>query len=152
MMTLFARPRSWITLALRLAIVVFACSPLFLAPSEAAAAPFGKLQADASRFAPVVRAFNPQPASLEGSYAVEGRNPDGSTYKGRLQLRVQDGRAFLRWEVGGSVYLGEGTLAGDILTVYWGQPDPVVYVVRPDRTLEGTWARGRASEKLLPLK
>lgn len=152
MITLCALRRSIGSPALPLAIAVLACSQLVIAIGEAGASPVGVHPTDVSRFAPVIRAFSPQPASLQGSYAVEGRNPDGSTYKGRLQLRVQDGRAFLRWEVGGSVYLGEGTLAGDILTVYWGQPDPVVYVVRPDRTLEGTWARGRASEKLLPLK
>jgi hypothetical protein len=45
---------------------------------------------------------------------------------------------------------GQGTLNGSMLTVDWGQPDPVIYQVMHDGTLEGTWARGRAKESLTP--
>ena len=34
-----------------------------------------------------------------------------------------------------------GTLNGTTLTIDWGQPDPVIYQVMNDGTLEGTWAK-----------
>jgi len=39
---------------------------------------------------------------------------------------------------------------GDILTVDWGQADPVIYKVMPDGTLDGKWAGGKAGEVLKP--
>jgi hypothetical protein len=89
---------------------------------------------------------------LAGSYRVEGRNVDGSRYAGRVTISQDDKTFRFRWEIGRDVYLGEGALNGDVLTVYWGQPEPVIYILRADGSLQGTWAAGRASEVLTPLR
>ena len=41
---------------------------------------------------------------------------------------------------------------GNVLTIDWGQSSPVIYKVRPDGVLDGTWANGRAAETLYPQK
>ena len=54
------------------------------------------------------------------------------------------------WRVGRETYTGEGRIDGRVLTVDWGAEDPIVYVLMPDGELHGTWADGRALEKLSP--
>jgi len=85
-----------------------------------------------------------------GQYRVEGSNPDGSKYAGRLTLEQAGTQYLLRWQIGQQAYQGKGTLDGTTLTVDWGAPDPVIYQVKQDGTLDGTWARGRATERLTP--
>ena len=85
-----------------------------------------------------------------GSYRVQGTNPNGSSYQGTLTIERSGLLYLLRWRIGQDTYQGQGTLNGSILTVDWGQPDPVIYQVRHDGTLEGTWARGQARETLTP--
>lgn len=91
-------------------------------------------------------------ANLEGTYAVDGRNTDGSRYSGRVFITVQGDTAHFRWEIAGQTYRGQGTLNGTFLTVDWGAQDPVVYQVNPDGSMDGVWAGGRASERLVRLK
>jgi hypothetical protein len=85
-----------------------------------------------------------------GSYRVQGTNPNGSSYQGTLSIERSGLLYLLRWRIGQETYQGQGTLYGNILTVDWGHPDPVVYQVLHDGTLEGTWARGQARETLTP--
>ncbi len=87
---------------------------------------------------------------LAGAYKAEGRNADGSRYTGSVTIRIDGERARFRWDIAGQVYTGTGLLAGNVLTVDWGQADPVIYIINDDGTLSGTWDRGRASEKLVP--
>ena len=87
---------------------------------------------------------------LAGTYTAEGRNADGSRYTGSVAIRIEGARARFRWDIAGQVYTGTGLLAGNVLTVDWGQADPVIYIVNDDGTLSGTWDRGRASERLVP--
>lgn len=131
----------------RAARALLAASLLCAAPATA-----GPLQPGVPAVPPGVTEIRDAAARLAGTYAVEGRNTDGSAYRGQVHVTVSGGTVYFRWEIGRDVYLGEGSLAGDILTIYWGQPDPVVYAVRPDGRLQGTWARGRASEVLTPLR
>ncbi len=92
---------------------------------------------------------NVEIASLAGSYAVQGRNPDGSAYSGSLSLTVLDGVANLTWAVGNRIYKGQGTFIGNVLVVNWGSSSPVLYTVDLQGNLAGTWDRGRASERLI---
>ncbi|WP_424977881.1 hypothetical protein [Leisingera sp. S232] len=88
--------------------------------------------------------------SVGGSYSAEGRNPDGSTYSGTVQIRDNGGMIEMSWQVGAQSYAGTGTRNGDVVWVDWGQPDPVVYVRMPSGELHGTWANGRGLERLIP--
>ena len=94
----------------------------------------------------------PTLAEIAGIYRVEGRNTEGSRYTGRVQVTIEEQKVLFRWEIGRDIFRGEGTLNGDVLTVYWGQPEPVIYILRSDGRLQGSWAAGRATEVLTPLR
>lgn len=89
-------------------------------------------------------------ADVTGSYVAQGRNPDGTAYTGTAWLAEDGGIVSVNWSVGNSTYSGSGPIIGDVVTVDWGEGDPVVYVVMPDGELHGTWADGTAIEKLTP--
>ncbi|MEC7256219.1 MAG: hypothetical protein VXW58_00230 [Pseudomonadota bacterium] len=88
------------------------------------------------------------PADISGQYRVEGRNADGSAYAGLVNVNQSGGGVGFAWVVGSQSYSGTGTREGRVVTVHWGDSTPVVYVVMPDGTLHGTWADGRALERL----
>ena len=56
----------------------------------------------------------------------------------------------MSWEVGSASYEGEGTLAGNLLTVDWGSSTPIVYALDPDGSLTGPWDAGTGEETLTP--
>jgi hypothetical protein len=85
-----------------------------------------------------------------GNYRVQGTNPNGSAYQGTLTIERSGPLYLVRWTIGKDTFAGQGTLSGSTLTVDWGQPDPVIYQVMNDGTLEGTWAKGRGKESLTP--
>ncbi len=89
---------------------------------------------------------------LEGTYSVDGRNPNGSRYEGRVYITAKNGIAFFRWEISGQTFHGQGGMAGSVLTIDWGESQPVIYRVNADGTLDGTWAGGKASERLVRIK
>ncbi|MCB1164774.1 MAG: fibronectin-binding protein [Leptospiraceae bacterium] len=86
---------------------------------------------------------------VSGEYQVQGSNPDGSPYRGTVQI-TRDGDAYkFEWNIAGQQYSGVGVREGDTLTVDWGQQDPVVYQVQDDgNRLVGSWAAGQANEEL----
>lgn len=86
-------------------------------------------------------------SSLVGSYKVEGRNPDGSSYKGSLEISVNDNVANFNWAIGSQKFRGQGSLIGNVLVVNWGDAAPVIYTIDLDGNLTGTWKNGRASER-----
>ena len=92
------------------------------------------------------------PAStVAGAYAVEGRNVDGSAYRGTVLVQARsDGTFEFFWRIG-SFHRGIGTLDGKIVTVDFGDAFPAVYEIQTDGTMSGTWANGRASERLTPI-
>lgn len=94
-------------------------------------------------------AHDDQILAIEGLYTVEGRNADGSAYQGRVLLSQNGAEIRVGWTVGDQTYSGLGVLQGRILTVNWGSPTPVIYVV-VGRELHGTWDGGRALERLVP--
>ncbi|MGP6085713.1 LIC10280 family protein [Antarctobacter jejuensis] len=90
-------------------------------------------------------------AAIAGTYAVSGRNPDGSAYTGTVVLRQQGADYNIAWSIAGQDYQGTGRLEGRVLTVNWqGDSNPVVYVLMPDGELHGTWADGHALDRLAP--
>jgi hypothetical protein len=88
----------------------------------------------------------------EGTYAVSGRNPNGSTYTGTVALSRQGSKYTLVWKVGASGYRGVGELDGNVLRVDWGDDTPVVYALSDDGRLKGLWGGGRGAEELTLMK
>lgn len=85
---------------------------------------------------------------IGGTYAVEGRNSNGSAYSGNLVLEEKGGRVFGEWLIAGQSYRGSGRRDGRILTLHWEEgAEPVVYVLMPDGELHGTWGDGYALER-----
>jgi uncharacterized caspase-like protein len=89
-------------------------------------------------------------ASPGGRYRVNGRNPDGTPYRGVLTMTSQSNRYSLEWRVDSSTYKGTGTLDGNLLTVNWGGDTPLVYALAADGTLKGLWDAGDGEETLTP--
>jgi hypothetical protein len=86
----------------------------------------------------------------EGEYRVEGRNADGQAYKGTVTI-TKDAKAYrLSWKVGDSEYQGEGSFAGNLLTVNWGSTTPIVYALGDDGSRTGLWDGGHGEETLTP--
>ena len=87
--------------------------------------------------------------SIAGNYQAEGRNPDGSAYRGVVTIREEGTTVYIAWRVGNQSYNGTGTRNGDVIWVNWGSDHPVVYVRMPSGQLHGTWANGTALERLI---
>lgn len=88
---------------------------------------------------------------VSGTYSVEGKNPNGSPYRGLCVIEVRtDGRYEFNWRVG-AFHRGIGTVSGNVVTVEFGDTAPVVYELRWDGSLTGTWAGGQGSEELRPV-
>jgi len=79
-------------------------------------------------------------SDLEGSYDIEGKNPKGEAYKGKLKV-TQDGDGYtFNWDAG-SAYSGYGIRAGEFVAVGFGgsKCSFVGYDVQADGTLAGKW-------------
>lgn len=89
---------------------------------------------------------------LPGIYRIDGRNPNGSRYGGKVLITAAETGIYnLLWRISsGDTYTGRGRLNGDTLTVDWGQQYPVIYRVGKDGMLRGWWDNGRGSENLVP--
>ncbi|MCC1491596.1 hypothetical protein [Cognatishimia sp. F0-27] len=88
--------------------------------------------------------------ALSGSYVVEGRNLQGSAYSGTMTITPDGAGVILRWSIGADSYSGRGVRDGRVLTVDWGDTHPVIYVIREDGALHGTWGNGLALERATP--
>ena len=89
------------------------------------------------------------PGDISGVYRAEGRNPDGSIYRGTVTVQESVGGAVgFAWIVGNQSYAGIGTRDGRVVSVNWGAAHPVIYVIMPGGKLLGTWDDGRALERL----
>lgn len=91
-------------------------------------------------------------ARIEGQYSAMGRNPNGTTYSGIVDITRRNDSYMFVWKIGNSTFSGVGTLEGDTLTVDWGQQYPVIYKVQRDGRLIGLWDNDRASETLAPVR
>ena len=89
----------------------------------------------------------------DGVYRVKGSNPNGSTYKGTVKITHKEGSKYtFAWKIGPSSYTGTGELKDNVMTVEWGTDSPAIYEVEPDGTLNGTWAKGKGTEILTPMR
>ncbi|MBL6455689.1 hypothetical protein JMJ55_10165 [Belnapia sp. T6] len=81
-----------------------------------------------------------------GSYAIEGINPDGTTYEGSFELREGPNGAWIgRWLVGNAQILGLGLIQSGMLALGFsadGRPGVAIYGVEPDGSLRGSWTSG----------
>jgi hypothetical protein len=87
-------------------------------------------------------------ATLTGVYRVEGRNPNGSRYKGMVALTQTGDRFSVKWWIGSQFFDGHGDLAGRMMVIHWGDKTPVVYTFSEGAVLDGEWADGTATERL----
>ena len=85
-----------------------------------------------------------------GTYRVNGRNPNGTSYVGRVTIASSGGRSSFEWQVGSQTYRGTGARNGNILTIDWGSKQPIVYALAGDGTLKGLWEGGKGEEALTP--
>ena len=84
-------------------------------------------------------------SGVEGEYNTTGKNPNGSSYHGKLAIESKAGGYRFVWSNNSS---GFGIKQGDTLSVGIGGPHCafVAYEIKPDGTLEGVWG-GYGSDK-----
>jgi hypothetical protein len=97
----------------------------------------------------------PMPITIEtlaGKYYVRGRNPNGNLYYGDAEAIVENGMLRVNWSWrNGKSDTGQANLVSNLLTaVVPGFADPVLYTIGKDHTWRGTWAKGTATEVLIP--
>lgn len=78
--------------------------------------------------------------SLDGVYAINGKNPQGENYRGTLTVNESGEGYTFDWEAGNN-FSGFGIRAGSFVAVGFGgkQCAFVGYDVQPDGTLDGKW-------------
>lgn len=94
---------------------------------------------------------------VSGRYAVEGRNFDGSRYRGTAEISVTSKNTCrIRWNVG-SVYEGICMRNGKTFAATYGSGGTaglVIYEIRLDGRMEGLWTmadrEGVGTETLIP--
>lgn len=92
----------------------------------------------------------------EGVYAVDGQNPDGSTYQGQFLLQPgPQGSWIALWQVGNARLVGLGLIQAGVLAISFGvegRPGIAAYEVEADGRLRGTWSTGGGlgTESLTP--
>ncbi|WP_299664882.1 hypothetical protein [uncultured Ruegeria sp.] len=87
---------------------------------------------------------------ISGEYATLGRNVEGEIYKGIANIVQRGSHIDVVWMIAGHTYHGSGAIEGKLVTVDWGEEHPVVYLVKSDGELHGTWADGLAFDKMTP--
>ena len=97
--------------------------------------------------------------SVSGRYTVEGRNFDGSRYRGVAEIMVTSKNTCrIMWNTG-SMSEGICMRNGDVFAASYGQGDTaglVIYQIRPDGRMEGLWTMadrdGVGTETLIPME
>lgn len=92
-----------------------------------------------------------KPPDLVGVYECEGRNPDGSTYKGFAEIASVQGTFRVLWTMEGGNILGLGIYSNGVFAVsyFTGEPAVVVYKVEGNR-LVGEWTMGSIEGRVYP--
>jgi hypothetical protein len=82
------------------------------------------------------------PRDIAGNYKIVGTNPDGSSYRGTLEIVASGSGYRLIWNAGPQPYVGVGMKDENILSVGWGGNYCAVasYRIQPDGILDGKWA------------
>jgi Caspase domain len=100
---------------------------------------------------PTVSSAPQTSAQLPGFYSVEGKNSNGSTYRGTAIITYENNLYKIFWKIGGNqTYYGSGSLKDDLLIIKW-QEGLVTYVIKNGK-LFGSWNNGKGTETLQPLK
>lgn len=84
---------------------------------------------------------------LTGKYKCEGKNPQGGTYTGTVEIKKKGDVYYLSWAIGpAETYEGIGLLEGDVLAVsYTG--GVVAYKVEKGPKLVGRWTLSEGADK-----
>src|SRR5688500_2759166 len=95
------------------------------------------------------RAQDEKPAvvGVAGVYSCEGKNPDGSPYKGIVEIVKYHGSFLVRWTMPDDVsVIGVGIESSGVLAVsyFGGAPGVVVYKAEGNKLL-GEWTMGGAN-------
>ncbi|NVO16907.1 MAG: caspase family protein [Rhodoplanes sp.] len=120
-------------------------SPAPAPPSSSSPPPVADPRVAPREPRPVQAAVAPR---LAGLYRADGKNPDGSRYRGMVALQPAGEGMRFTWWIGRDVFRGTGEFAGRMLVVNWGQTHPVIYGFGGSRDLDGEWADGTATERL----
>ncbi|MDX1960508.1 MAG: fibronectin-binding protein [Leptospiraceae bacterium] len=89
-------------------------------------------------------------SSLGGVYKVDGKNPNGTKYTGKVTITNSGDSYLFVWIISDKTFEGTGTISGDTLTVNWGEPDPVIYKIKNDgKLLFGNWGPNGAGKEVL---
>lgn len=97
-----------------------------------------------------------QPAhkmDLSGVYRCEGVNPNGTPYRGRVEITKDDHTYRLRWTMAQGASLGIGIVNGDVLAVSYftgANVGIVLYKIQKGSQLIGEWALLGADGQLYP--
>lgn len=89
---------------------------------------------------------------IAGRYVANGKNPNGSTYRGEVSIKQDADGYYFFWKIGDTQYQGRGDHAAGKFTIDWGDAYPVIYRLASDGSLIGTWNNGNASEVLAPVR
>ncbi|MCB9588051.1 MAG: hypothetical protein H6718_21775 [Polyangiaceae bacterium] len=84
------------------------------------------------------------PPGLNGNYQIiKGQNPDGSIYKGTVDITPRGKLYDVRWNIPGNSYSGVGLLSGNVFAVGWGTAKNVgvVLYVESGGKLVGQWGQ-----------
>lgn len=84
------------------------------------------------------------PAGLNGNYQIiKGQNPDGSIYKGTVDITPRGKLYDVKWNIPGNSYSGVGLLSGNVFAVGWGTAKNVgvVLYVESGGKLVGQWGQ-----------
>lgn len=99
--------------------------------------------------------------TVSGSYKAQGKNDDGSSYSGTVEIRAKsatDCRITWMTDADNKPTQGICLLLGNVFSASWvsGGPGLALYAVNSDGTLDGTWtiegASGIGTERLKPTK
>ncbi|MEM7441392.1 MAG: hypothetical protein AAF393_17505 [Pseudomonadota bacterium] len=72
----------------------------------------------AGAVAAVAGVANAQNLGVTGTYKVDGRNPDGSRYRGTVRIVQVGNSAKMTWDInGGQSYKGSGRIDGRPMTI-----------------------------------
>ncbi len=102
----------------------------------------------------------PAPATdISGTYNLQGTNPDGSTYTGKVTIAKSQNGFDIAWEVGNGQQTGSGRLSDYVFSARYATVGSDVkgsatYILQSDGSLEGTWRNdgesGIGKETLTP--
>lgn len=81
---------------------------------------------------------------ISGTYGCEGKNPDGSPYRGIVRIAAVGDTYLVRWSLPNDVeVLGVGILRRDTLSVSYFGGTPAIVVYKQDgKRLIGEWTMG----------